>query len=241
MYDLTRFTQSEATECGNALRALGSAASSMETAANNIAQHPYNNVINSETNEKACALIRFYKTHPYGQLASGLQEFASGIMGGAPESQDMKCLTMMATAGEHADWNSRSTSSGHRAIPLASADFVGGIPMIAQLVSQFGIDMGSVISPDRNVIGDLARQTFNTFHIADAVDSPCIPAQDDFVKPYGVKSVLGFGGVLSSGELFVVIMFSKVSIPASTASSFRDLSANVKEAVEPFVGGAVFA
>lgn len=241
MYDLTRFTQSEATECGNALRALGSAASSMETAANNIVQHPYNNVINSETNEKACALIRFYKTHPYGQLASGLQEFASGIMGGAPESQDMKCLTMMATAGEHADWNSRSTSSGHRAIPLASADFVGGIPMIAQLVSQFGIQMGSVISPDPNVIGDLARQTFNTFHIADAVDSPCIPAQDDFVKPYGVKSVLGFGGVLSFGELFVVIMFSKVSIPASTASRFRDLSANVKEAVEPFVGGAVFA
>ena len=241
MYDLTRFTQSEATECGNALRALGSAASSMETAANNIVQHPYNNVINSETNEKACALIRFYKTHPYGQLASGLQEFASGIMGGAPESQDMKCLTMMATAGEHADWNSRSTSSGHRAIPLASADFVGGIPMIAQLVSQFGIELGSVISPDPNVIGDLARQTFNTFHIADAVDSPCIPAQDDFVKPYGVKSVLGFGGVLSSGELFVVIMFSKVSIPASTASSFRDLSANVKEAVEPFVRGAVFA
>jgi len=241
MYDLTRFTQSEATECGNALRALGSAASSMETAANNIVQHPYNNVINSETNEKACALIRFYKTHPYGQLASGLQEFACGIMGGAPESQDMKCLTMMATAGEHADWNSRSTSSGHRAIPLASADFMGGIPMTAQLVSQFGIEMGSVISPDPNVIGDLARQTFNTFHIADAVDSPCIPAQDDFVKPYGVKSVLGFGGVLSSGELFVVIMFSKVSIPASTASRFRDLSANVKEAVEPFVGGEVFA
>ena len=241
MHDLTRFTQSEATECGNALRALGSAASSMETAANNIVQHLYNNVINSETTEKACALIRFYKTHPYGQLAYGLQEFASGIMGGAPESQDMKCLTMMATAGEHADWNSRSTSSGHWAIPLASTDFVGGIPMIAQLVSQFGIEMGSVISPEPNVIGDLARQTFNTFHIADAVDSPYIPAQDDFVKSYGVKSVLGFGGVLSSRELFVVIMFSKVSIPASTASSFRDLSANVKEAVEPFVGGAVFA
>ena len=241
MHDLTRFTQSEATECGNALRALGSAASSMETAANNIVQHLYNNVINSETTEKACALIRFYKTHPYGQLAYGLQEFASGIMGGAPESQDMKCLTMMATAGEHADWNSRPTSSGHRAITLASADFVGGIPMIAQLVSQFGIEMGSVISPEPNVIGDLARQTFNTFHIADAVDSPCIPAQDDFVKPYGVKWVLGFRGVLSSGELFMVIMFSKVSIPASTASSFRDLSANVKEAVEPFVGEAVFA
>ena len=241
MHDLTRFTQSEATECGNALRALGSAASSMETAANNIAQHPYNSVINSETNEKACALIRFYKTHPYGQLASGLQEFASGIMGGAPESQDMKCLTMMATAGEHADWNSRSTSSGHRAIPLASADFVGGIPMIAQLVSQFGIEMGSVISPEPNVIGDLARQTFNTFHIADVVDSPCIPAQDDFVIPNGIQSVLGFGGVLSSGELFVVIMFSKASMPADVANKFTFIGASVKEAVEPFVGNKVFA
>jgi len=124
MHDLTRLTQSEATECGNALRALGSAASSMETAANNIVQHLYNNVINSETTEKACALIRFYKTHPYGQLASGLQEFASGIMGGAPESQDMKCLTMMATAGEHADWNSRSTSSGHRG-PIGQRGFRG--------------------------------------------------------------------------------------------------------------------
>ncbi len=240
MYDLTRFTQSEATECGNALKEMGASAGNMEAAANNVVQHLYNNVIDAENNGKGCALVRSYKTHPYGQLASGLQDFAGGILGSAPAA-DMKCLTMMATAGEHADWNSRSTSNGHRAIPLASADFVGGIPMIAQLVSQFGIEMGSVIRPDPNVIGDLARQTFNTFHIANAVDSPYIPAQDDFVKPYGVKSVLGFGGVLSSGELFVVIMFSKVSIPAATASSFRELSANVKEAVEPFVGGAVFA
>lgn len=241
MYDFAKFTQSEATECGNALRGLGSGAGNMETAANNIVQHLYTNLVDAQTNRKACALVRFYKTHPYGQLAPGLQEFARGILGSTPESPDMKCLTMMATAGEQADWNSRSTSNGHRAIPLASADFVAEIPMIAQLISQFGIDMGSVISPDPNVIGDLARQTFNTFHIADAVGSPYIPAQDDFVIPYGVKSVLGFGGVLSSGDLFVVIMFSKVSIPAATASSFRDLSVNVKEAVEPYVSGAVFA
>ena len=241
MYDLTRFTESESTECGNALRGMGSGAGTLEAAANNIVQHLYNNLVDPQTNQKSCALVRCYKTHPYGQLASGLREFASGILGSAPDSPDMKCLTMMATAGEHSDWNSRSTSNGHRAIPLASADFVGQIPMIAQLVSQFGIDMGSVIDPDPNVIGDLARQTFNTFHIADAVGSPYIPAQDDFVIPYGVKSVLGFGSVLSSGDLCVVIMFAKVSIPPATASSFRELSASVKEAVEPFVGGAVFA
>ncbi len=53
--------------------------------------------------------------------------------------------------------------------------------------------------------------------------------------------MLGFGGVLSSGELFAVIMFSKVSIPRETAESFRGLAPSAKEAVQPFVGGAVFA
>ena len=71
--------------------------------------------------------------------------------------------------------------------------------------------------------------------------SPYIPAQDDFVIPNGIKSVLGFGGVLSSGKLFVVIMFSKTSIPADLANKFSSVGASVKEAVEPFVGNKVFA
>ena len=56
-----------------------------------------------------------------------------------------------------------------------------------------------------------------------------------------MKSVLGFGGVLSSGELFVVVMFSKVPISRESAENVRDLAASVKEAVEHFVGSAVFA
>ena len=79
------------------------------------------------------------------------------------------------------------------------------------------------------------------FYVPEAVGSPYIPFQDDFVIPYGIKSVLGFGGVLSSGELFVVIMFSKASIPSQTADGFKNLAPNVKAAVEPFVGNKVFA
>ena len=76
--------------------------------------------------------------------------------------------------------------------------------------------------------------------MADAVGSPFIPAQDEFVIAAGVKSVLAFGGVLGSGELFVVIMFSKTSIPQGTADVFKDLAAYVTEAVQPFAGKAVF-
>ena len=148
---------------------------------------------------------------------------------------------MLGTKGDNADWKSRSTSNGHRAIPLASAEMVGGIPMISRLLTQFGIDVGSVMRPDPMLIGDMSAKTYNTFYVPEAVGSPYIPAQDEFVIPNGIQSVLGFGGVLSSGELFVVIMFSKASIPADVANKFSAVGVSVKEAVEPFVGDKVFA
>ena len=183
MYDLAKFGQSEMAECGNALKGLGSGAGSMEETANKIVRYLYDNMTDPQTGGNACALVRFYKTHSFGQLDSGLREFAQGILGRAPESPDMKCLTMLATAGENPAWNSRANSAGHKAIPLASAEFVEQIPMIAQLISQFGIEMGSVLSPDPSVIVDLERRSYNCFYIADAVGSPYIPAQDEFVVP----------------------------------------------------------
>ena len=77
---------------------------------------------------------------------------------------------------------------------------------------------------------DISETTYNTFYVPESVCRPYIPTQGDFVIPNGIKSVLGFGGVLSSTELFGVSMFSKASIPG-----------DVKEAVEPFVGNKVFA
>ena len=91
------------------------------------------------------------------------------------------------------------------------------------------------------LIGDMSKKTYDTFYVPESVGSPYIPTQDDFVIPNGIKSVLGFGGVLSSSELFVVIMFSKASIPADAVNKFSAIGAGVKEAVEPFVGNKVFA
>ena len=101
MYDLARIGQSDITECGNALKGLGSGAVSMEETANKIVRYLYDNMTDAQTGGNACALVRFYKTHSFGQLDAGLQEFAQGILGKVPESPDMKCLTMLATAGEN--------------------------------------------------------------------------------------------------------------------------------------------
>ena len=52
-------------------------------------------------------------------------------------------------------------------------------------------------------------KTYNVFHVPEAFDNPLIPAQEDFVLPYRIKSVLGFGGLLPSGDIFAVILFLK--------------------------------
>ena len=260
MYDFANFTDTDLASCGDTLRGVGSGASSMEDAANRLVKSLYENITDPATGQTANALVRFYKTHPYDQLDAGLQDFARGLLGSNPPSDDLRCLSLLGTVGDIKEANSRADSKIHQALPLASAELVSGIPIIGPLINQFGIDVGAVMRPDPMLIGDLSRKTFNTFYVPEAVGSPYMAAQkvsipsstaeifkgmakyaEEYVIQYGIKSLLGFGGVLSSGELFFVLMFSKVSIPRSTAEIFKGMAGYVKDAMEPFVGNKVFA
>lgn len=58
----------------------------------------------------------------------------------------------------------------------------------------------------------------------EAIGSPSIPAQDDFVAPHGIKSVAGFGGLLVNGQVLVVIRFTKVAVQKASAAMFRALT-----------------
>ena len=82
---------------------------------------------------------------------------------------------------------------------------------------------------------ELERKTCNVFYVANALNSQYIPAQDNFVKPFGIKSVVGFGGMLPAGDLFAVILFSKVSVPEETALLLKTLPLNLKMAMVPFL------
>jgi hypothetical protein len=84
------------------------------------------------------------------------------------------------------------------------------------------------------LLADLSQRTFNVFHVADALGSPMVPAQQEFIAPEGIRSCLGFGGMLPEGNLFAVILFSRVRIPGETASMFKPLSLSVKAALLPY-------
>ena len=58
--------------------------------------------------------------------------------------------------------------------------------------------------------------------------------------PYGIRSVVGFGGVLPGGMLFVIVLFSTVPIPAPAADAFAAIALSTKFALLAHVGGPTF-
>lgn len=241
MYNLEYFTTEDMYQCAIKLRNLDSRSESMEELANQAVHYLYDNIIDPRTQKSACALVRFFKTHPYSALDANLQQAARDIVGNSSLIMPYtKCLTLLGTVGDHPDWCSRHTSSGHKAIPLVSKAFVEQVPMISQLVQQFGLKLEEFLSPTPEILMDERQKTFNVFHIPEAVNSPYIPAQREFVIPYGVRSVMGFGGMLPSGNILAIIMFVKMPISRSTADLFRYVAAYVRIAAAAFDQGTIF-
>lgn len=240
MYDLEHFTLRNMTECGAALRNLATGASSMESVATRIVGHLFDHLVCRKTGEKSSVLVRFFRSQPYSELTPHLRQQASAILGAPPASAEMKCLTLLGTAGVRSEWNDRRSSTGHQAIPMATPEAVEGIPMIFQLMRQFGIDIAEFLQPEPDRLLELVDRQFSVFHVPDAQGSPHIPAQDEFVVPMSVRSVLGFGGLTPTGELFSIIVFSRARIPAEVASMFKTIALSARLAILPYDGERIF-
>ena len=242
MFDLANFTLADLTHNLATLRKLGGGVESMEETANRMVRYLYDSLVVKETGKRSCALVRLFVTQPYGMLDDELQTLARKMLGGVPESPVPKCLVLLGTAGDQPEWNVRKQSMGHQVIPLPSEQIVSSIPMISQLINQLGVDVSWVLPPTPRMMLTGEQKTFNVFHVPDALGSPYIPAQNGFVIPFHIKSVLGFGGLLPSGELFAVILFSRTYIPHETAMLFKPHALAIKAALLPFDrDGAIFA
>jgi PAS domain S-box-containing protein len=227
-------------ECGTALRKIGIGARSMEDVASEVVTILRNRFIDKETGNSALPLVRFYVTQRCRELEPALQDFALAAGSDTFANQDVVCLALLATCGEEPAWNDRTMSQSHKAIPLPSIEALHRSPMVAQLVRQLGVDPQSIIEPDPALFHDLGERTYNVFYVPEARNSEYVPAQNDFVIPYGIRSVVGFGGVLPDGTLFATIMFSSVPVPPSAIEAFSAIALSVKISLLPQVGREIF-
>lgn len=241
MFDFASFGLSDMLQCSAGLRHAVAETTSMEEAAQRVVGYLHSHFVDKVTGEPSLALARFYKTHLFEYLEPELQDFAVSVAGQGVNLRKVMCLALLATAGERPDWNDRRQSRSHKAIPLPSTEALRDAPMVARLFRQLGADPDWVVDPDPSQFHQVEGTTFDVFFVADAVGSDHVPAQDDFVLPYGIRSVIGFGGALADGSLFAVVMFSKSAIPEPTAELFATVALSTKLAVLPFVAGPVFA
>jgi hypothetical protein len=245
--DLKSFGLTEMLRCSVALRHAASGSKSMEEAASRICRYLHREFGTMSSAAGAserigggdCALVRLYKTHPYSRLDPSLRRFADKALGETKAKPGMRCLTLLASAGDEPEWNDRTTSRGHRAIPLPSPRIVEQAPMVAQLIRQFGLDLADVVSPSPEFVREMTGRSYGVFHVENAVGSPFIPAQD-FVEKYGIHSVIGFGGSLRSADIFATLMFSRVEITPEVAERFRTIALDVKSALFNFEEDQVF-
>ncbi|MFO0960550.1 MAG: ATP-binding protein [Isosphaeraceae bacterium] len=262
MLNFERFALSDLVECGMALRRSGAGAASMEEVAQEVVRKLDGWFRIPESGEPACGLVRLYKTHPFGSLPPDLRGDAAGSMGGSGLARpDDPCAVLLGTHGIRPEWSERARSRRRRAVRLASPEASARIPMIRLLARRLGLDTGTRASwadPDPLFLnaGEGAAYDFfddgplpgprpsfpdfDVFHVADAAGSPYVADQDAFVREFGIRSVLGFGGLLPGGDLFAVILFGRVPITRAIAELFRPLALCVKIALMPFVNGPTF-
>jgi hypothetical protein len=227
--------------CGRELRTLISGAASFEDAAQRVSEALYEGLVTANLSERACVLVRCYRTRPFGELPADLQAFARrDVAPGVSLENGTRCLVLFGTAGEQPTWRSRRLSQGHQAIPLASRAALDRAPMIAELFQQLGVPIDSVISPGAALDSAERTKTYGVFHVENALGSSAVPAQEDFVVKFGVKSVVGFGGELPGDEIFATILFARVSVPREAADRFRSIALEMKSAFFVFSRDKIF-
>lgn len=215
-------------------------AASLEEAAGAIVRALYESLWDPVTDSSELALVRFYRTIGFRELDRELQAVATAALGGDRRPHgDLKCLTLMASAGIEEAWNSRHTSRSHRAIPLASKEAVARLPMVSRLIGDLGVSVDALLAGVESATEpDPGR---SILHIAEAEGSPAVPDQDSFVRPYGVRSVVAVGGILRSGDFWTVVIFTRVPVEEEQARLLRLLASDIKIAVLPVLGRRFFA
>jgi hypothetical protein len=114
------------------------------------------------------------------------------------------------------------------------------LPMINQLMRQLGVEIDALLNPHEQSAIQLSQRAYDVFHVEEARGNEYIPAQAEFVIPYDVRSAIGFGGFLYTGDLYAVIMFTTVSVSAAVARRLRILALPLRVPLLRFLGRKVF-
>lgn len=187
--------------------------------------------------EPEMALVRIYRLLPVSHLPADLRPLV--------DQDEQYVMTLTGTYGLEDAWCDRRRSVNHKVIPIKKVMVSRLVPMFeAILVNGMQVDFQRLYAT-----GDVVASTSGfggTFFVPNVAVSPeHIPAQEEFVRPYGIISEVGFGGVIAGGEdlisLYTLFAFSRVRISEQTAASFYAMRPLIGTALATRSGQTIFA
>lgn len=184
-----------------------------------------------------CALVRVYRLVPTTHLPDELRVLVDG--------DERYVMALTGTYGLVESWRDRRLSANHKVIPIRQVAVRGLMPMFENvLINGLKVDIGRLYAT-----GDVIASTqgfAGTFYIGDVSASPAhIPAQNDFVMPYGIRSEFGYGGVIAGGgeslSLYTLFIFTRVPVSQETAQAFCETRPILGTELATRIGQTIFA
>ena len=225
---LERFSIDDLVSFSRDIREMGDGAGSMTDVCEEVAGYLLAELRDGD-GDPACALVSMHKTHVFRRLPEFLQEHACA----ADDSlqPDTACLTLLA---RKESMPLPPAEPGDLVRPLTERCFEQQ-PIFVRLLESLGADRTSLLDPNQALAMQMQHRELNVYLEPDLASSGLI--EDDAreqVRALGIRSVVALGGVLPSGDLFLVSLLTKVDVDERVADLLRSLGTAVKVPLIPF-------
>ena len=174
-------------------------------------------------------LARFFKSCAYDKLPDDIKNYIHNKEPKANFISSNKYLTLLGSFGELDNWKNRNLSENYKAFSIHDEHLLDKFPMLSAVFDKIGLNLSHLKQTDKSIlIKDYHRQ-YRVFCVENAEGSNLIPKQAEFVRPYSVKSVFGFGGTYSTSNVYAVIIFSREKLSREEAQLFLSLNPVIKQ------------
>lgn len=225
---LERFTVDDLVAFSTDLRSMGAEAETMCEVSQEIADHLLTNLVD-EAGRPACISVTLHKTHVFDRLPIHLRDVA--VEADPSVAPRTACLALLARAdtGELPP-----PEPAERVRPLTPSAFEDQ-PIFVRLLAALGVDEASVLDPEKALAMRMQHRELNVYVEPELATSDLIDDEArEMVRQLGIHSIVAIGGILPSGDLFLVALIARVPVGERVADLLRSLGTAAKVSLIPF-------
>ncbi len=183
----------------------------------------------AEDGKSPFVLVRFFKSCSYGGLPDDIKNYIHNKEQKEKLPVDKKYLTLLGSYGEPDNWRGRGYSENYKAFPIHDEHMLEKFPMLSAVFDQIGLKRTFLKQIDKSILIKNYHRQYGLFCVENAEGSKLIPKQTEFVTPYSVKSVFGFGGSYSTSNVYAILVFSRERLHKKDARIFLSLNPAIRQ------------